>query len=169
MDNLERGSIDLVHRPTSSGSDGYFANKHKSTGTAAGTNDRMSMAEFFLTENEEVSERGAISREQLAHFVDLLYVATIFNINHIINSCGDSASNVLLLCISYFFILFTTRYHFDIYSIMFYSVDLVHRCLFWVFNLGVFVMTFNIKATHIGAEESEGYSKEENRQNVGAW
>lgn len=108
---------------------------------------RMTLAEFFMAEHAEVKERGAITREQLAHFVDLTYVATIFNINHLINGCGDKNTDVVMLSIAYFFILFTTRYHFDIYSIMFYSIDLVHRCLFLVFNLGVFVMTLNIKFT----------------------
>lgn len=112
---------------------------------------RMTLAEFFMAEHEEVKERGAITREQLAHFVDLTYVATIFNINHVINGCGDENTNVVLLSIAYFFILFTTRYHFDIYSIMFYSIDLVHRCLFLVFNLGVFVMTLNIKFTDLSS------------------
>jgi hypothetical protein len=125
--------------------DGYFAHRRaKSNNT---DNSRMTLTEFFLTENEEVSERGAITREQMAHFVDLTYVATVFNINHIINECSDRSTNVIILAVSFFFILFTTRYHFDIYSIMFYSVDLVHRCIFLVFNIGVFVMTFNIKAT----------------------
>lgn len=111
--------------------------------------NRISMVDFWLAENEDVKERGNISREQLAHFVDLTYVATIFNINHVINACGDGHNNVVLLSVAYFFILFTTRYHFDIYSIMFYSIDLVHRCLFLMFNLGVFVMTLNIKFTHL--------------------
>lgn len=112
---------------------------------------RMTLTEFFMEENEEIKERGAITREQLAHFVDLTYVATIFNINHVINGCGDKHTNVVMLSAAYFFILFTTRYHFDIYSIMFYSIDLVHRCLFLVFNLGVFVMTMNIKFTSLSA------------------
>lgn len=111
--------------------------------------DRISMVDFWLAENEDVKEKGNISREQLAHFVDLTYVATIFNINHLINACGDGHNDVVLLSVAFLFILFTTRYHFDIYSIMFYSIDLVHRCLFLMFNLGVFVMTLNIKFTHL--------------------
>ena len=146
LDNLDTNMM-------RSNRESYFAAKKKNVNDTEA--NRMSLAEFLLTENEEVTEKGAIKREQLAHFIDLTYVATIFNINHIINGCGDHSIEVNLLAISYFFILFTSRYHFDIYSIMFYSVDLVHRCLFLAFNLGIFVMTFNIKATVTG--ESSGH------------
>jgi hypothetical protein len=131
----------------------YFAARPHSRKSETSMDFRLTLAELLLTENEGVSERGAITREQLAHFVDLTYVATIFNINHLINGCGDSSSDVILLSLSFYFILFTSRYHFDIYSIMFYSVDLVHRMLFLAFNLGVFVMTYNIKATPMDGSE----------------
>lgn len=129
------------------GGENYFAARPKSHQSEPSMESRMTLTELFLTENEKVSERGTITREQLAHFIDLTYVATVFNINHMINGCGDKSSDIVLLSMSYFFILFTSRYHFDIYSIMFYSVDLVHRALFLAFNLGVFVMTYNIKVT----------------------
>lgn len=128
--------------------------------------NRTSLVDFLLTETDDVKERGGITREQLGHFVDLSYVATIFNINHLLNECGDVHASITMLAIAYFFILFTTRYHFDVYSIMFYSIDLVHRCLFLIFNLGVFVMTLNIKFTPTEAahrllaeeaKETEGY------------
>jgi hypothetical protein len=146
MDNVDTNGNVIGER--------YFAARPHSRKSETSTDFRLTLAELLLTENEGVSERGAISREQLAHFVDLTYVATIFNINHLINGCGDSSSDVILLSLSFFFILFTSRYHFDIYSIMFYSVDLVHRMLFLAFNLGVFVMTYNIKASPTGGSES---------------
>lgn len=138
----ERMSSIDSHASASSHHDGNLNASHAA-------DNRISMVDFWLTENEDVKERGNISREQLAHFVDLTYVATIFNINHLINACGDGHNDVVLLSVAFMFILFTTRYHFDIYSIMFYSIDLVHRCLFLMFNLGVFVMTLNIKFTHL--------------------
>lgn len=148
-DNAGKDDVDLHHRGSH---ENYFAARHNRKSEVS-TDSRMTLAEFLMTENVEVSERGAITREQLAHFVDLTYVATVFNINHVINGCGDSSSDVVLLALSFFFICFTTRYHFDIYSIMFYSVDLVHRCLFLAFNIGVFVMTYNIKATPMAGGE----------------
>jgi hypothetical protein len=76
-----------------------------------------------------------------------LYVAAIFNINHLINVCGDGTSRVQVFAACIFTILFNSRYLFDVYCIMFYAVDLVHRSLFLAFNLGVFIMTLNIKFT----------------------
>lgn len=148
-----QSSVDINGRNSPS-SEGDRVNSNKSVFSQPPDN-RISLVDFLLIENEDVKERGNITREQLAHFVDLTYVATVFNINHLINACGDSHINVVMLSVAYFFILFTTRYHFDIYSIMFYSIDLVHRCLFLIFNLGVFVMTLNIKFTHIANGEVE--------------
>ena len=74
LDNLDTNMM-------RSNRESYFAAKKKNVNDTEA--NRMSLAEFLLTENEEVTEKGAIKREQLAHFIDLTYVATIFNINHI--------------------------------------------------------------------------------------
>lgn len=150
--NERQSSYDFQGARNSSARDSEQTNGTKPIFSQSADN-RISLVDFLLIENEDVKERGNITREQLAHFVDLTYVATVFNINHMINACGDGHINVVMLSVAYFFILFTTRYHFDIYSIMFYSIDLVHRCLFLIFNLGVFVMTLNIKFTHTSSEE----------------
>jgi hypothetical protein len=81
--------------------------------------------------------------EWMFQFIDIIYVATIFNVSDLITECG-SATEVYILAISIFAIMFNTRQAFDAYSSISGANGVLHLIAFSVYGAGVFVMTYNI-------------------------
>lgn len=88
-----------------------------------------------------------ITRQQLGGFIDLLYVAAMLNLNDLFNECDRFNHDVLFYSVGIYFILFTTRYHFDTYAIMLYATDPLHRIFYTIIILGICIMIFNIIPT----------------------
>eukprot|EP01038_Epipyxis_sp_PR26KG_P015783 gene15783-21374_t len=102
----------------------------------------------FTTEYRQFL-KNEISHEQLGAFMDLVYVAVMSNISvNIIEACADDGSNaeVYVIGASFFFIMFTTRFIYDCFIITSLHNDLLHRLMTLTYNLGVFIMAFNINA-----------------------
>ena len=96
-----------------------------------------------------------ITRQQLGGFIDLLYVAAMLNLNDLFNECDRFNNDVLFYSVGIYFILFTTRYHFDTYTIMLYATDVLHRIFYIIIILGICIMIFNIIPTsHESAQKN---------------
>lgn len=76
-------------------------------------------------------------------FVDIIYVATIFRISHLLEEC-ESEAKVYMMCFSYFVIMFSTRSAFDVYTCISGANGILHLIVFCLYGLGVFIMTINI-------------------------
>lgn len=89
-------------------------------------------------------------------FVDVIYVATIFNISELMEKCGPSTS-VYVVCFAYFVVMFSSRLVFDEYNCISRAKGVIHLIAFCLYGAGVFVMTLNIYAKAVkGDYESEG-------------
>ena len=78
-------------------------------------------------------------------FIDIIYVATIFKLSHIIGSCGRGA-DVYVLSFAYFCIMFSTRTAFDVYTSVSGASGVLHVIACCFYGIGVFIMTVNISA-----------------------
>lgn len=85
-------------------------------------------------------------------FIDIIYVGTITEISRIIEQCG-TGSDVYLLCVAYFVIMFNTRAAFDVYACISGAKGIALIIAFALYGIGVFIMTINI-AVNQGEEES---------------
>lgn len=79
------------------------------------------------------------------YFIDIIYVATIFNISHLITKCGEDPK-VYVMAASYFSIMFSTRMFFDTFTSILHANGVLHTLIFIMYGLGVYVMTLNIAA-----------------------
>ena len=79
------------------------------------------------------------------YFIDIIYVATIFNISHLITKCGQD-TKVYVMAASYFTIMFTTRMFFDTFTSILHANGVLHTMIFILYGLGVYCMTVNIAA-----------------------
>lgn len=77
------------------------------------------------------------------YFIDIIYVATIFNISHLITKCGED-TEVYTMAASYFTIMFTTRMFFDTFTSILHANGVLHTMIFILYGLGVYCMTVNI-------------------------
>jgi hypothetical protein len=92
-------------------------------------------------QNEDYNQQT----EWFFYFIDIIYVATIFNISHLISKCGDD-SKVYLVAASYFTIMFSTRMFFDTFTSILHANGVLHKLIFILYGLGVYCMTVNIAA-----------------------
>jgi hypothetical protein len=92
-------------------------------------------------QNEDYNQQTA----WFFYFIDIIYVATIFNISHLISKCGDD-SEVYLVAASYFTIMFSTRMFFDTFTSILHANGVLHKLIFILYGLGVYCMTVNIAA-----------------------
>lgn len=77
------------------------------------------------------------------YFIDIIYVATIFNISHLITKCGED-TKVYVMAASYFSIMFSTRMFFDTFTSILQANGVLHTLIFILYGMGVYVMTLNI-------------------------
>lgn len=102
-------------------------------------------------------EQGfSIQNHWVYHFIDIIYVATIYNINHLFTYCGESVS-VYTICSAYFFIMFMSRYMFDVYTSIFKATGTLHTIVFVFYGISVFCMTLNITARPAPFGETSDY------------
>lgn len=78
-------------------------------------------------------------------FIDIIYVATIFKLSHLISACGQG-DDVYVLCFAYFAIMFSTRSAFDVYTCVSGASGVLHLIACCFYGMGVFIMTVNISA-----------------------
>jgi hypothetical protein len=79
------------------------------------------------------------------YFIDIIFVATIFNISHFITKCGDD-TEVYVVAASYFTIMFSTRMFFDTFTSILHASGVLHTLIFILYGLGIYCMTVNIAA-----------------------
>jgi hypothetical protein len=83
------------------------------------------------------------------YFIDIIFVATIFNISHFITKCGDD-TEVYVVAASYFTIMFSTRMFFDTFTSILHASGVLHTLIFILYGLGIYCMTVNIAAVADG-------------------
>jgi hypothetical protein len=122
-------------------------------------------------------------------FIDLIYVMVVFKVDDILIHCAKQPNrevnltasfNVFLISISFFTIMFFTRYQMDHYSCSFMQLtkkrtypllqsDFFHRIIIVFYGLGTFIMTMNIVLLEYPEESLKNDSDVQNNpQNVGA-
>jgi hypothetical protein len=94
-----------------------------------------------LGEHEDVETE----HEWIFQYIDIIYVGTIVKLSHMIGNCGRGV-DVYLLAFSYFAIMFSSRYAFDVYTCISGASGILHIIAFCFFGMGVFIMTINISA-----------------------
>mmetsp|Transcript_27354 Transcript_27354/g.58928 ORF Transcript_27354/g.58928 Transcript_27354/m.58928 type:complete len:329 (+) Transcript_27354:67-1053(+) len=92
------------------------------------------------------------------HFLDIIYVATIYNISHLITHCGEAYSVYLIAC-SFFLLMFSTRMFFDTYTSLFHASGILHTLNFIFYGLGAYVMTLNIAVVPVDSGGDYGTCK----------
>jgi hypothetical protein len=89
-------------------------------------------------------------------FIDIIYVATIFKLSHLLGACGKS-SDVYAMVVAYFVIMFSSRLQFDVYTCVSGASGILHVIAFCFYGMGVFVMTVNISSrlsAHVLTDDS---------------
>ena len=81
------------------------------------------------------------------YFIDIIFVATIFNISHLITKCGED-TQVYIVAASYFSIMFSTRMFFDTFTSILQASGVLHTMIFILYGLGVYCMTVIIAAVN---------------------
>mmetsp|Transcript_27888 Transcript_27888/g.61755 ORF Transcript_27888/g.61755 Transcript_27888/m.61755 type:complete len:381 (+) Transcript_27888:76-1218(+) len=89
---------------------------------------------------------------------DIIYVATIYNISHLITHCGEAYSVYLIAC-SFFLLMFSTRMFFDTYTSLFHASGILHTLNFIFYGLGAYVMTLNIAVVPVDSGGDYGTCK----------
>lgn len=115
----------------------------------------------------EFSRLGLLNCESIQWFnvyLDLVYVMVVFKVDDILVNCSQqkdrqhdvsAAVNVYVVAISFFVLMFYTRYQMDHYSCSFMRLtkeksypllqsDIFHRIIIVLYGLGTFLMTMNI-------------------------
>lgn len=90
--------------------------------------------------------------EWVFHFIDIIYVGTMYQISHLFEHCGDDPV-VYVLAFSYFVIMFSTRSAFDVYMCISGAQGVPLICAFLLYGLGVLLMTLNVSVV---AADNEG-------------
>ena len=80
-------------------------------------------------------------------FVDLVYVALLSKLSHVIEYCALSV-HTFLFVITIFTVSFVTRLTIDDYACRFVTNDIVHRLAYFVYTMTNFIMTLNANAHH---------------------
>jgi hypothetical protein len=70
------------------------------------------------------------------------------SIGYILEYCGSQAE-VTRMSFALFLILFDARLGIDEYSNRFFSDDVFHRVVYYIYTFGVFVMTYNVNYTYV--------------------
>ncbi|KAJ1396959.1 hypothetical protein B484DRAFT_425111, partial [Ochromonadaceae sp. CCMP2298] len=100
-------------------------------------------------------EHSLLEHAWIFLFVDIIFVATLFKISHLIGVCGKGA-DVYLMAFSYYSLMFSTRQAFDVYTCVSGANGILHVIAFAVYGMGVFIMTVNI-ASHRVSTTSESH------------
>lgn len=67
------------------------------------------------------------------------------NVGHVLEACGSNSDSVSS-AFTIFLIMFISRYSIDEYSNRFFSDDVFHRLVYFLYTFGVFIMTLNISS-----------------------
>jgi hypothetical protein len=78
-------------------------------------------------------------------FIDLVYVAMFLNVGYLLKICGEDGG-VQRMAFTIFLIMFNSREAIDEYSNRFFSNDIFHRVVCFIYTYGIFLMTLNINA-----------------------
>ena len=70
------------------------------------------------------------------------------SIGYILEYCG-SQQEVIQMSFALFLILFDARLGIDEYSNRFFSDDVFHRVVYYIYTFGVFIMTYNVNYTYV--------------------
>jgi hypothetical protein len=124
--------------------------------------DLLTLKELWRAEQKKMKKVNAIDQilnatsensSWIFLFMDIIYVATIYNISSISNKCGEE-TDVYVMIASYFAIMFSTRMFFTTYTAMYNATGVLHILAFVLYGMGVFIMTLNI-ATKVNVQLSE--------------
>lgn len=99
----------------------------------------------FFERNNHTHETDSLVHQSpwIFHFMDIIYVATMYNISHVITYCGEDA-RVYVIAGAYFTIMFMSRLLFDKYTSIFKANGVLHVIIFFLYGVGVYTMTLNI-------------------------
>jgi hypothetical protein len=88
------------------------------------------------------------------YFIDIIFVATVFNISRLFTKCGEDKS-VYVLAASYFVIVFSTRMFFDTFTSILHARGVLHKIIFILYGIGIYCMTLNIASVNDEASLEE--------------
>lgn len=133
------------HRSTGSVSDRSNAHAIKLSSRNLAMMNEFNLNKFFEHTPGNGHEHEEFSDENVwvFHFLDIIYVATIYNISHLMSYCGEDYK-VFTIAAAYFAMMFHSRTLFDIFTSMFNAKGIFHTILFMFYGCSVFVMTLNI-------------------------
>ena len=86
-------------------------------------------------------------------FIDIIYVATVYSINHILIECGDD-EEVYQVVISYFVLMFSTRLAFEEYTCLLKAHKAEHVVVAILYAFSAFIMTLNIAVEQEGSDDT---------------
>lgn len=115
--------------------------KHELTAANLELLNAFNLNNFFQVADEDDHHEG--HNHWVYHFMDVIYVATIYNISHLMSYCGEDF-DVYQIGLAYFFILFQSRTLFDTFTSIFKAGGVLHTIVFMFYGAAVFVMTLNI-------------------------
>ena len=96
-----------------------------------------------VLEEEEEEEDEEMSWIFL--FIDLVYVAMLSKLSHVLTGCALSVHSFLFV-ITIFTVSFVTRLTVDDYACRFITNDLVHRIAYFIYTMCNFIMTLNVNS-----------------------
>ncbi len=79
-------------------------------------------------------------------FIDLVYVSLLYKLGSLLVSCYNE-SYIMARVVVLFGNLILTRFAIDEYANRFYSHDLVHKTIYFIYIIGVFVQVLNINTS----------------------
>jgi hypothetical protein len=95
--------------------------------------------------SKKVEVAHHVEHAWLYHFVDVIYVGTIFNVSWLIEHCGASIG-VFGVSFAYFAIMYSSRLAFDEFYCITQAKGVVHLVSFGLYGAGVFLMAASINA-----------------------
>ena len=100
--------------------------------------------------NEEEDEDEEVAWIFL--FIDLVYVALLSKLSHVIEYCALSVHSFMFV-ITILTISFVSRLTIDDYACRFVTNDLVHRVAYFIYTMCNFIMTLNVNTHHLEGDD----------------
>ena len=98
-------------------------------------------------------------------FIDLIFVAVVYNTENMITKCGSDNFMVYVIAISLFSLVFIARHKLDLYASTFVRIDhgllpllqndIAHRVIIVLYGFGILSMAINIDADPVANGESQ--------------
>lgn len=100
--------------------------------------------------NEDDEEEDDKEGAWIFLFVDLVYVALLSKLSHVVEYCALSVHSFLFVIVI-FSVSFVTRLTIDDYACRFKNNDVFHRIMYFAYTMSNFMMSLNVNAKHTEA------------------